>query len=304
MSSDHELSPHEAGPVDVGLDTHLTVAGLSKQFVGQTDACLLVEGQQFQVHSQLLAVGSAVFANLFSTAQAENTAATINQLSVAMVGHTIPDTRMVLEFLYKRSIVGLTDTPSKQLWQSVDKARPIITFAHKFDMKGILEECDTCLSKKAQEQGGRLIFSSTDATFAWGALADSCSLQKLLSNVELFMLRCVDPMFWQSESSATHQLSQACLTRILRAAQKELAATKAHFECQWSRLEAQASRQRLPSRCTCAGPDYTYPHYGFCIHCLKLPVIVDVVARESVDSSTLLSWQNTPSILHSTCETM
>ena len=156
-------SPHE-GAVVLPLDAHLTLDGLSKHFAGQTDACLLVEGQQFRVHSQLLAVCSAVFSDIFSTAKEENMAAPASsnvKLCVTMAGHTIPDIRIFLEYLYQRSVLGLTDTPSKELWRSVDKARPIITFAHKFDMKGILEDCDTCLSEKADEDGGILIFSST-----------------------------------------------------------------------------------------------------------------------------------------------
>lgn len=124
----------------VALDAHL--AGFSQQFAGQTDACLLVEGQLFCVHSALLAVGSTVFSDIFSTAQAESPAAVTNKdakLCVTMAGHTVSDTCTALEFLYQRSSLGLTDTPSKQLWQSVDKARPVINFAHKFDMKAILE---------------------------------------------------------------------------------------------------------------------------------------------------------------------
>lgn len=281
-------SPHEGA--DVSLDAHLTVDGLSKQFGGQTDACLLVEGHKFHVHSHLLAVGSAVFSDIFSTAQEESMAvrtSSSGKLCVTMAGHTISDTCVFLKYLYQRSILGLTDTPSKKLWRSVDKARPIITFAHKFDMTGILEECDTCLSEKADRQGGKLVFSSTDVTCAWAALADGCSLKKLLSKAEVFMLQSVDSKFWQSDSMATYQLSRACLARILRAAQQEMAATKSLYASHLKRLDEDAAHQVLESRCPRAGFGIS-SHSGCCVHCHKLPPLA---ARESINSGTLLSWQ-------------
>lgn len=57
-------------------------------------------------------------------------------------------------------------------------------------MNGVLEDCDTCLSEKAREQDGRLIFGSTNVTIAWAALAKDYSLRKLLFEFETFMLAC------------------------------------------------------------------------------------------------------------------
>lgn len=271
-----------------GLDAHL--AGLCKQFASQTDVCLLVEGQQIRVHSALLAVHSSVFADIFSTAQAENAAAMTSKdakLCVTMAGHTVSDTCSALEYLYQRSSSSLTNTPSKQLWQSINKGFPVITFAHKFDMKDILEECDTCLSEKAQEKQGKLIFSSTDVTIAWAALADDCGLKRLSSEVELFMLKCSDTKFWQSDSFAAYQLGQASLLRVLRAAQHERAALKAHIASHMASITCEEQATFLETRCKSRSTQY---HRGWCRDCCP-PSNIQFVASQYMSSETLLNWQ-------------
>ncbi len=138
-----------------------------------------------------------------------------------MTGHTQHDTCATLKFLYQRSMLSPTETPSEQLWKSVAAARPIINFAHKFDMNGILKECDSCLSEKAQETGGHGVhmFNDNEAVIAWAALAEECDLGDLLATAETYMVEKLDPTFWQSKSFAAHKLSQACFLRLLHGAQ-------------------------------------------------------------------------------------
>lgn len=205
---------------------HLT--GLSEQFASQTDAFLLVQGEKFHVHRAFLAVASTTFCDLFETAQAENLAAgksKEDKICVTMAGHTIQNTSIALKFVYQRVVGSVTHAPSKQLWQSVGQARPVIEFAHKFDMRSILEEADTCLSEAAQlDYGVEEMFDSTDAIVAWANLANDFCLKKLLSEVELVMLDSNDTDLWQS--SVAHQVPQACQLRVLRAAQQDRAAFK------------------------------------------------------------------------------
>lgn len=122
------------------LRDHLHLPGLPEQLASLTDAHLVVEGKHLPVHTGVLAVGSPVFIDLFMTAADDRAAAAsankADSLCVSMTGHTLRDTCAALKFLYQRSM----GSPSKQLWKSVAAARPIIKFAHKFDMKGILKE--------------------------------------------------------------------------------------------------------------------------------------------------------------------
>ncbi|KAA6422702.1 MAG: hypothetical protein FRX49_07237 [Trebouxia sp. A1-2] len=170
---------------------------------------------------QLAHTGSPVFIDLFMTAADDRAAAAsankADSLCVSMTGHTLRDTCAALKFLYQRSM----GSPSKQLWKSVAAARPIIKFAHKFDMKGILKECDNCLSEKAQEAGGHGVhmFSDNEAVIAWAALAEEFDLSNLLATAEVHMVKTLDPTFWQSKSFAAHKLSQACFLRLLQGAQ-------------------------------------------------------------------------------------
>lgn len=231
LMSDTVVKPDSHGPCmqsgtdgsqeDVVGSVNAHLIGLTKQFASQTDAFLLVQGEQFHVHRAFLAVASTTFCGLFETAQAENLAAgksKEDKLCVPLAGHTIENTSIALKFVYQRVVGSLTDAPSRQLWQSVGKARPVIEFAHKFDMRSILEEADTCLSEAAQIQDDEKMLDSTDDIVAWANLAHDYCLKKLLSEVELVMLRSNDTDLWQS--SVAQQLPQACQWRVLRAAQQ------------------------------------------------------------------------------------
>ena len=150
-------------------------------------------------------------------------------MNILIDGHTAADVCTAVEFIYERILCQAHNAPTLQLWESVDQARPIVRFAHKFDMTIILEECDECLSAKVRENlqpGGQSppMFSSRELTIAWAALAEQCSLGKLLACSELFMAMMTDGNFWAGDNSAVQHLSQASLLRILTAARTQASA--------------------------------------------------------------------------------
>ena len=277
---------------EASLDDHLQVPGLSEQFARLADAHLIVQGKHMPVHSVLLAVGSPISADLFITA-AEDPAVRSKDdgLSVAMAGHTIADIGAVLNYLYQRSAYPLTNNPSKQLWMSVDAARPIIKFAHKFNMKSVLEECDSCLSENAQDGDGQVMFSTSEAVIAWAVLAEEYGLKRLLACTLLFMVKALDPGFWQPNSFANHNLSQACWMRLMQAAQHHMRESARIFQTQQQTIcppahaipkECYSNGQRLKGRLMVS-------HQGWCVRCNGPPKAA-FPAGGHVSIATLMSW--------------
>lgn len=142
------------------LDDHLRSPGLSEQFALMVDAHLVADGKLVPIHKSLLAAESPVFSDLFLSATDCNKSGGTD--TFPMPGHTVGDICTFLQFLYKRTATSAEDTPSNGLWKSVEDARPIIQFAHKFNMQTILHECDTCLSQKA-EADSEGIFKDNEA---------------------------------------------------------------------------------------------------------------------------------------------
>ena len=291
--SRHELTdlgqkPNGIGELNTLPEDHLHLPGLPEQFASLTDAHLVVEGKHLPVHTGVLALVSPVFTDLFMTAAEDRAAATsankVDSLCVPLTGHTMRDTCAALKFLYQRSmhVLDLTEAPSKQLWKSVADARPIVKFAHKFYMKGILKECDHCLSEKAQEAGedGVNMFSNNKAVIAWAALAEECDLSNLLATAEAHMVKTLDPTFWQSESFAVHKLSQTCLLRLLQGAQYHaISSARIHTTQQQTSTAAKS----LPERC------FTGAHNGWCSRCH--PPRCSFPAGEHASVPHMLTWQ-------------
>ena len=274
------------GELDTLLEDHMRLPGLPEQLARLIDAHLVVEGKHLPVHTGVLAVGSPVFTDLFTTAAEDRAFAAnkVDSLCVPMTGHTTRDTCAALKFLYQRS---MTETPSKQLWKSVAAARPIIKFAHKFDMKGILKECDSCLSEKAQEAGklGVHMFSDNEAVIARAALAEECDLSNLLATAEVYMVKNLDPTFWQSESFAVHKLSQACFLRLLQGAQYHAINSACIHTAQQQTLNPDKS---LPDKCT-RQLRVKYFHNGWCVYCH--PPRCTFPAGDHASISQMLTWQ-------------
>ncbi len=259
------------------VEQHLHCSGLPKQSVLLADARLVVDGHQIPVHKSLLALASPMFSDWFLSSVPSDASA--DKDCYPMPGHTVADICASLKFLYQRTAVQSAETPSKDLWKSVADARPIIQFAHKFDMQTILQECDTCLSQKAGEANGKLIFRDNDTAVAWAALAEECGLSTLLASAELFMVMNADPEFWQSPVFATHKLSSTCMLRMLRAAQQYMISWSATFavrapHADWEQSQCKTCYERVYCRRCCSS---SYPD--------KQP------SASHVSLSTLIDWQ-------------
>ncbi len=233
--------------MQASLVQHLRCSSFPEQFALLADAHLVVEGQLLPIHKSLLAAGSPVFSDWFLlSAKADSS---IDEDCYPMPGHTVADICASLKFLYQRTAVQSAETPSKDLWKSVADAGPIIRFAHKFNMQTILQECDTCLSQKAGEADGKLIFKENDTAVAWAALAEECGLSTLLANAELFMVKSADPKFWQSPVFAKHKLSSSCMLRMLQAAQQNMISWSDNFnvvtasDANWAQSRCSGCRQ-------------------------------------------------------------
>lgn len=200
------------------FDDHL-LPGLAEQFASQTDAYLHADNGYIPVHSAVLAIQSSVFADMFKVAS-DNAHRRNGKICISTTSHTFADVCTAIKFLYRWTTSDWKNTPSKDMWRDINTARPILQFAHKFNMQRVLNDCDLCLSRKAQEDQGRKLFSHSDAVVLWAVLAEECNLTNLLAHAELFMAKTVTPKPWLRDNPVTSQLSAACLFRVLRATQE------------------------------------------------------------------------------------
>lgn len=212
--------------------------GLLEPFASQTDAYLVVDESFVPVHSAILAIHSPVFAELYGTAASKSTHNGQNKVCIPMSGHSVEDVCCAVKYMYLRGVCQLADAPSQQLWTSVDIACPIIRFAHKYNMKVILEESESCLLERVPKILGTSvsvdtahIFQTVEATAAWASLADECKLSKLFAQSELFMACNTDSSFWHSSNVGLQLLSQASLLRVLRVGQLDTINHRKNQKC-------------------------------------------------------------------------
>lgn len=102
------------------------------------------------------------------------------------------------------------------------------------------------------------------------------------------MVQTDDASFWQS---ATHQLSRACLSRVLQATQLDRVAMKKHFATYSAQCSAVVeSSAELDRKCHSDEADASGCHRGWCVCCwpLELP---GYVPRVYTTSGTLLKLQ-------------
>ena len=142
-----DLPSQEASSSAAG--THITahLEGMPGHFASQADACFVVEGKHFPIHTALLTISSPVLAEMLSCHLPESDA---ECRCIPLPGETVQDFQKALSFLYKRAGSSSTKIPSADLWNSFEETSAILEFAHKFDMQNILEECDSYLSEAAQ----------------------------------------------------------------------------------------------------------------------------------------------------------
>ena len=135
-----------------------------------------------------------------------------------MKGNDKADVQAALDFLYQRNGQSSID-PYGRLCASAAAAEPILEFVHKFNMKGVLKDCDYHLSMQAQKNDGNTLFKDLKTAVAWASLADRCDFGNLLAHAEHYMIKHATAAFWNSPAFDIHPLSPGSLLRLLHAVQ-------------------------------------------------------------------------------------
>lgn len=188
--------------------------GLPESVASLTDAILKVDGTDLPVHRAILAINSPVFADLFAYALSRGSRG--SRLEIPLVGDEVPDVRTALEYLYK----GCTICSSSALhFKSSDDAKSLVKFAHKYNIRSLVEACETYLVGCLQQTRHHDMFTSTEAMVEWTALAEECELNSFLAHCELFMMNDRDRNKWSHPAMTSDHISRRCLLRMLRGLQ-------------------------------------------------------------------------------------
>lgn len=193
--------------------------GLPAAFVDMSDTVLLVDDAKLPVHKAILAANSAVFAELFMTASAQQSH---SLLELPLPGDRMWDVYTALKYLYKGCTPCASSSPEIE---STDDARALVLFAHKYGINSLLDACEEFLVELAQgdmSDGGAKgfrLFTSFDAVASWTELADDCNLNSLLAHCELSMIKNSDMDLWCDPAMTSGKISRSSLVRILRASQ-------------------------------------------------------------------------------------
>ena len=172
------------------------------------DALLVVEDKQLPVHKAILAASSPTFATLFTSCAA--TKRDEGQLRVPL-DDSLLAVCATLKYLYH----GCMKLRASKL-QSFDDAYHVITFAHKYNMRGLLEECEADLVQQAMTPNK--FFGQAGSCVRWTLLAEKCAMSTLLAHCEQFMTQRTDEAFWSSPAEEATQLSSSSMLRMLKAA--------------------------------------------------------------------------------------
>ncbi|KAL0044723.1 hypothetical protein WJX82_006897 [Trebouxia sp. C0006] len=118
--------------------------GLPAAFADMSDAILLVDDARLPVHKAILAANSAVFAELFMTASAQQS---LSLLEVPLPGNRMWDVYTALKYLYRGCTPCASSSPEIK---STDDAKALVLFAHQYAIKSLLNACEEFLSKGLQ----------------------------------------------------------------------------------------------------------------------------------------------------------
>ena len=195
--------------------------GTSVAFRDLADTVLLVDGACLLVHRTVLAANSTTFAELFAVAITCQSLSTGSKLEIPLLGDNLLDVHTSLN-LYK----GITLSKASSLdIQSPDEAQSLVRFAHKYDIHHLWSGCEDYLMQLAQEDLAvvvpevKKLFTSTQATVSWTALAEDCELDRFGAHCELFMIRSRDTDLWQHPAFLSESISRECMMRMLRGLQ-------------------------------------------------------------------------------------
>ncbi|KAL3136644.1 Kelch repeat and BTB domain-containing protein 2 [Trebouxia sp. C0009 RCD-2024] len=181
----------------------------SPEFQNMADALLVVEDKQLPVHKAILAASSPTFTTLFTSCSA--TTREDGRLRIPL-DDSLLSVCATLRYLYH----GCTKLRASKL-QSFDDAYHVITFAHKYNMRGLLEECEADLVGQAMAQVFKF-FGEPGTCVRWTLLAEKCEMSTLLAHCEAYMAQRTVEAFWSSPAEKAMQLSSTSLLRMLKAA--------------------------------------------------------------------------------------
>lgn len=190
--------------------------GLPESVAALTDTILKVDGTDLPVHRAILAVNSPVFADLFAYALSRGSRS--SRLEIPLVGDEVLDVRTALEYLYK----GCTVCSSSELHpKSSDDAKSLVKFAHKYNIRSLVQACETYLLACLHQRGPSDFFTSAEAIVEWTALAEECELATFLAHCELCMMHDRDRSkpLWSHPAMTSDHISRRCLLRMLRGLQ-------------------------------------------------------------------------------------
>lgn len=197
------------------LPDYLHVSGLPERFALLADAILLVEDTALPVHSTILVASSPVFAEIFLTALTSSKSGKEQRLSIPLKDETLEDVCTALMSLYYRCV---NSKASSTLGDSLERAHTVLKFAHKFDMKSVLQECESSLVLAA-ETGTQFNLQEAETAVDWLTLAVECDLNTLMAHIELSMIKNPDPSFWSLSDDSKMSISKDSLLRIMRGIQ-------------------------------------------------------------------------------------
>ena len=180
----------------------------SAEFRSLADAVLIVQEHQLPVHKAILAANSSTFTRIFASCSGSTEDKT--KMKVPL-DDSLLAVCTTLKFLYD----GCTTLNASQL-EAVDDAYHVAHFAHKYDMRALLNQCEIFLLRQVPTPSK--LFSGPGAAVKWTLLAEKCEMSIFLAHCELFMAKKTDELFWSFPAENAMHLSSNSLLRMLKVA--------------------------------------------------------------------------------------
>ena len=196
--------------------------GLSAPFADMTDTVLIIGEARLPVHRAILAANSAVFADMFIAAGRDESASSSYKMEVLLHGDKPQDVHTALTYIYRGCTVCRASPPELM---SIDDTQSLIRFAHKYDIKDLLDVCEAYMVELVKADlvtaaaRDYKLFKTNQCLVSWTALAEECNLDTLQAHCELFMINDSDEKLWCHPATCSEQLSRRCLQRMLHAMQ-------------------------------------------------------------------------------------
>ena len=174
------------------------------------------------MHRAILAANSAVFADMFIAAGRDDSASSSYKMEVPLHGDKPQDVHTALTYIYRGCTVCSASPPKLK---SIDDTESLIRFAHKYDIKDLLDVCEAYMVELVKADlvtaaaRDYQLFKSNQCLVSWTALAEECNLDTLQAHCELFMINDNDKDLWCHPATCSEQLSRSCLQRVLHGMQ-------------------------------------------------------------------------------------